>query len=463
MTERGEPVAGSGGSEVARALPRLRVLAVLVPCLAMLVLTLLRHTLVADRWPEHGHLLLDVILVLATAVFAVAMVASIEARHRALAQRARDLTAVEAVSAAARPAHTPDDVAHACLRAVVEATGVHAGRLDALDRLDPRSDTTTWQWEKHPAPESAPRRTLPLTCGGDPLGTLTLLGEDDSSPLTGAAHTQIAAVVAAALHRARHLAHLHHECHDAALAERDRIAREMHDSLAQALGAAHLRLHAIGAHPDVSGSAEVADELGDVAALCEEAYADVREAILGLRTTGGPERTLTQALEGYVAAWSRRCGIPATMHVETDAADALPPHDQNHVLRIVQEALTNARKHADPHGVDLRITEGEGRVRLTVTDDGRGFDPADPDEDRYGLATMTERALLLDGVLTLDTAPGHGTRVTLDVPAPARTDRVPDPSATPATTPTTAWPHPTTPESADTPMPTPATPLPARA
>lgn len=66
----------------------------------------------------------------------------------------------------------------------------------------------------------------------------------------------------------------------------------------------------------------------------------------------------------------------------------------------------------------MRIGHGRSRTHVTIVDDGCGFDPADPTEDRYGLATMTERAHLLDGTLAVDSAPGHGTRITLDLPTP---------------------------------------------
>lgn len=76
------------------------------------------------------------------------------------------------------------------------------------------------------------------------------------------------------------------------------------------------------------------------------------------------------------------------------------------------------RKHAGAGCVEVRIGHGRSRTHVTIVDDGCGFDPADPTEDRYGLATMTERAHLLDGTLAVDSAPGHGTRITLDLPAP---------------------------------------------
>ncbi|GAB48602.1 sensor histidine kinase [Mobilicoccus pelagius] len=399
-------------------LPRLRILAVVLPCLALLVLTALRHTLVVDRWPVHGHLVVDTVLVLATVVFALAMVAGIERRHGDSSRRARDLAAIDAVTTAARAPGTPDDVVVQCLRVVLDVTGAAHARLDTTAPLEPGGVRTTWRLGDEPDAPDTVVRVLPLTVDGAPVGTLTVTAEDAERPLTDDAHASIASTLALALHRARHLARLHHECHDAALAERDRIAREMHDSLAQALGAAHLRLHAIAARPDVTASPAAAHEIEDVAALCEEAYADVREAILGLRTTSdGRNRTLTQALDGYLRAYTRRTGIVATLHADTDAADALPPHHQNHVVRVVQEALTNVRKHAHADRVDVRITTPPGLVRVTVTDDGAGFDPARVAEGRFGLATMGERADLLDGHLTVDSAPGHGTRVTLDVPA----------------------------------------------
>ncbi|WP_284305759.1 sensor histidine kinase [Mobilicoccus caccae] len=87
------------------------------------------------------------------------------------------------------------------------------------------------------------------------------------------------------------------------------------------------------------------------------------------------------------------------------------------MIRVVQEALTNVRKHSGARSARVRIESEPGSVLFVVEDDGRGFDAADLTEERYGLATMTERTQLLDGWLTIDSSPGHGTRIVLGVPA----------------------------------------------
>ena len=203
----------------------------------------------------------------------------------------------------------------------------------------------------------------------------------------------------------------------AALVERERIARELHDSLAQVLGVSHLRLHALASRPSVGADERAQREVLDLADLCHEAYADVREAILALRESNKPERTLLEHLRSYVATFSRTSGIPTTLVTDADADLCLAPGAEIQVVRIIQEALTNVRKHAGATTATVAVSTGAHHVECVVSDDGVGFDTASAlAGDGFGLTSMRERAESAGGRLVLDSAPGGGTRVSVHVP-----------------------------------------------
>jgi nitrate/nitrite-specific signal transduction histidine kinase len=204
----------------------------------------------------------------------------------------------------------------------------------------------------------------------------------------------------------------------AIVAERERIAREMHDSLAQALGVTHLRLRALDGRSEVRASREVATELSALADICEEAYHDVREAILGLRQSCGNERGLLDSMSAYLEKYSHQCGIEATLVSELEHELSLSPSCEVQMIRVIQEALTNVRKHSGAKTATVRISESESATTFVVEDDGAGFDLSDAGNDRgrFGMFTMRERMGLLNGSLVVDSAPGRGTRVIADVP-----------------------------------------------
>jgi signal transduction histidine kinase len=205
----------------------------------------------------------------------------------------------------------------------------------------------------------------------------------------------------------------------AVLAERARIAREMHDSLAQVLGVTHLRLRALDSRKEVRDSPEVAVELAELADICEEAYQDVRESILGLRESSRTERGLLDSLRAYLAKYSRQCEIETSLDSNLNHELSLSPRCEVQVIRVIQEALTNVRKHSGAKSAVVRITESDSTTTFVVEDDGHGFDQGGSlfgDRDGYGLFTMRERMALLTGSLTIDSEPGHGTRVIATVP-----------------------------------------------
>lgn len=216
----------------------------------------------------------------------------------------------------------------------------------------------------------------------------------------------------------------------AILEERDRLAREMHDSLGQVLGFVNLKAKVasdlIGrGHPAVA-----AEELEQMRTAVQEAYQEVRQAILSLRTTPQGEGLLA-SLREYVQRLREQSGLD----IRVEAPDHLrfPPAVEAQVIRIVQEALTNVRKHAQAKTVTVRFaTEPPDGTVVTITDDGRGFNLSDVEAGRgtrFGLLTMRERAETVGGTLAVQTAPGLGTTVRLWIPkgaqhgADSRTDR----------------------------------------
>lgn len=203
------------------------------------------------------------------------------------------------------------------------------------------------------------------------------------------------------------------------LSERDRIARELHDSLAQVLGVIHLRLRALETQAADGASHTVASELGEIADTADEAYRDVREAILGLRETIAEETGLEGALREYLRKYSRQTGIAASLVCEGDSRGALPPRSEVQLLRVVQEALTNVRKHARAAHGTVRLALEGGVLVVEVVDDGQGFDrelEARTGWPRFGLQTMRERAQAVGGRFLVASRPGEGTRVTVTLP-----------------------------------------------
>lgn len=197
-------------------------------------------------------------------------------------------------------------------------------------------------------------------------------------------------------------------------AERDRIARELHDSLAQVLGVIHLQLRALETRAKDEASLMMADELSDLAETADEAYRDVREAILGLRETVREDDGLEGSLREYLRKYSRQTGIVATLTCEGDTRRTLSPRSEVQLLRVVQEALTNTRKHAGAKRVGIRINCLDGGTALVIEDDGVGFDPATVSssmEGGFGLASMRERVTTLGGRLDVHTAPNAGTTI----------------------------------------------------
>jgi signal transduction histidine kinase len=211
---------------------------------------------------------------------------------------------------------------------------------------------------------------------------------------------------------------LERERYVAVLEERERLAQEMHDSLAQVLGYLHLKAQATKRHLNGGELARADDELTDMASLAHEAYLDVREAILGLRETVSPSRGIVGTLREYLQKFRRQAGIAAEIEVEGDTEPQFPPEAEVQLIRVIQEALTNVRKHARANEARIRIASGPHEIGITIEDKGRGFDPAilSDDTSRFGVRTMRERVERVGGRFQIESSPGSGTTVRIYLP-----------------------------------------------
>ncbi len=208
--------------------------------------------------------------------------------------------------------------------------------------------------------------------------------------------------------------------------ERARIAREIHDTLAQALTAIVLQLEgavrAWAADPP-RASQRVARALQ----VAREGLEEARRSVLSLRVAPAAGRPLPEALAALGRALTADTGIRVLVHVVPPPAPGggrpLPPAIEAELFRIAQEALTNIRRHAGARRVDLTLRTMPRRVRLSIRDDGRGFAPEAVPAGRLGLVGMRERAQGLGARLRVRSTPGRGTTVTVSVPLASSGDR----------------------------------------
>ena len=199
--------------------------------------------------------------------------------------------------------------------------------------------------------------------------------------------------------------------------ERSRIARELHDSFGQQMTGILLGLKVIEEEGSLDEVRSIVARLRDLTAA---AAADVRRIAFELRPSVLDDLGLGPALERYADDVKQRTKIG--MRVDLVLGARLPADVETVVYRITQEAVTNAAKYAVPDSIAISVSSTDGDVRLTVADDGRGFDLEEAQTRGLGLLGMQERAELVGGKLAIRTAPGEGSTVELYVPGPQTLD-----------------------------------------
>jgi signal transduction histidine kinase len=259
---------------------------------------------------------------------------------------------------------------------------------------------------------------VPLKSKDRVLGVITMAskGRRPFSPQEVTILTAIGQQIGVAIENAR----LYEQVQSmAALEERGRIGRELHDGLAQVLGYLHLQSRAAEGLLSSGQIAQAQAELQEMQEVAQEAYGDVRESILGLRTAITPGAGLIPTLTEYLDKFSQQSGINARLVIGDDAEMKFTPAAEIQLLRIVQEALANVRKHSQASRAWVRFEADEAGAVITIEDDGQGFDPSRIWQDRqghFGLQTMRERVESVGGELRFDSQPGQGTRVVIRVP-----------------------------------------------
>ncbi|WP_106401978.1 GAF domain-containing sensor histidine kinase [Actinocorallia populi] len=256
------------------------------------------------------------------------------------------------------------------------------------------------------------------TTGGAPCS------EDDIS-MVDALAALFAPVVCSArrLRTAREREHSAEEFAERAVeaqeAERGRLAREIHDGIAQRLASLGFHLSAaLRVLPPAEPSlAEARRQILVARRLCDLASAETRAAIGGLRPPVLDDLGLPAALAGLAReADARQSSLDVTVTVTGELDAPLPDHLQTALYRIAQEAVGNILRHAEASTAGILLEYERDRVRLTVGDDGGGFHPHRPAPGSYGLRGMAERAELLGGRMTLQSRPGEGTTVRAVLP-----------------------------------------------
>jgi two-component system, NarL family, sensor kinase len=202
-----------------------------------------------------------------------------------------------------------------------------------------------------------------------------------------------------------------------ALEERNRIAREIHDTLAQGLTAVTLKLEMTDALLD-AGNVDLTRLRGNVRAALDLVRANLDEArrsVLDLRAAPLEGRRLDDALQLLCDRTSREHGIHLNCSIDGDAR-LLSSRVDLGLYRIAQEAIANAVNHGHARTIDLSLTIGAENITLTIDDDGDGFDHTAPVAERHGLTGMNERARLLGGALVMQSAPDEGTHIEVTIP-----------------------------------------------
>jgi signal transduction histidine kinase len=206
------------------------------------------------------------------------------------------------------------------------------------------------------------------------------------------------------------------EMEKAVAAERNRLARELHDSVTQSLYSLTLLAAAGERMIQAQNLEQIAGNQARLGEIAQQALQEMRLLVYELRPLALESEGLIGALEQRLESVERRAGITARVFVEGEVE--LEPHLEEELYGIAQEALNNALKHARASEVVLSVRVNEESVILEVADNGQGFEPAAArDRGGLGLISMQERADTIGGQLVLDSAPGQGTTVTVTVRA----------------------------------------------
>jgi two-component system, NarL family, sensor kinase len=257
--------------------------------------------------------------------------------------------------------------------------------------------------------------SIPLYAHSNPLGVLNVASPSWKrlpSDTLRLLHT-IGDLLAIAIERARLFAR---STQIGVVEERNRLAREFHDTIAQGLTATILQLELADSLLDREESLSPARQAVQKALdLSRHNMEEARRSVVDLRAARLEGRTLAEALMSMLDEQARAAVLETRFDV-TGEYLPLPVRVEAGLFRIAQEAITNVVRHAQASNIRLELVSTPGQVRLSVEDNGRGFDPTLLVEGRFGLMGLNERVRLLGGTLQVDSAPGEGTKLQALIP-----------------------------------------------
>lgn len=273
------------------------------------------------------------------------------------------------------------------------------------------------------------RLVLPLHDGAVLVGWIelalatTIVPQDDELALLETIGSEIAEAISGARRRA-HEALAIHRLEQAISEERARIARDIHDGIAQTLAFRRMRID-LWLDWLTSNPEQLRAELTELKHILRDQIADLRRVIFALRPIQFEELGFSAGLQRYVLEFAEQQGWQIDIDlsgISTFAADL-----EAVSFRIVQEALTNAAKHANAHAVIVALTQGNNGIEISVCDNGRGFDPVSRPEEKpghFGLRQMRERLAAVGGTLEIKSQLGHGTEIRAWLPVEQYRDAV---------------------------------------
>ncbi|KOV67419.1 diguanylate cyclase [Streptomyces sp. NRRL WC-3618] len=297
------------------------------------------------------------------------------------------------------------------------AAMLHTARPERL--ADVRKDPRFEGWPSA-HPDMSDFLGLPIRDGEEVLGALFLANKNCVKPAGDCGFTEddedLLAILAQHAAIALTNARLYERSRELTIAEeRSRLAHELHDAVSQKLFSLRLTAQAAATLVD-RDPARAKGELHQVAALAAEAADELRAAVVELRPTGLDEDGLIATLRSHVRVLDRAHSARVTF--DSRGVRALPAAQEEALLRVAQEALHNALRHSGAALVEVTLTKRGPGAALCVTDDGRGFDPtAVRSAGRHlGLVSMRDRASGVGGRLDVESAPGKGTTIEMEVP-----------------------------------------------
>jgi two-component system, NarL family, sensor kinase len=299
----------------------------------------------------------------------------------------------------------------------LEAANIDVLRCSRLKNAERDSDPSALGLRFH--------ASVPIYAGEVRLGILNVASEDWRE--LQAEELQLLHIISdqigLAIQRARLSAeHTHAAARLATIEERNRLAREIHDTLAQGLAAITLQLETADALAEARPQ-RAHEAIQRALRLARNNLEEARRSVMDLRAGPLQDHTLLEALKTLASSDAEQS--PEALQVQFSYSPAapfptLPARVEVALYRIAQEALSNIRKHAQAHQATLYLCTDENRVRLTIQDDGKGFDPdtvgSSIEQGHFGLAGMSERVRLLNGSICIQSEPGTGTSIDIIVP-----------------------------------------------